>query len=155
MNSLAERTGVSVYDLQQVNCLTNLTIQPGQTIYLPFTPPTPTVTATGTPITPTATPTLTGTPTATPRAPEIFTADPSVDRTILFVTGRNFRPDEADFRVELRGTVGVTPLALGELRSSTSFEARLPPVAELPAGAYDLRVINPDGQFDILRVILP
>lgn len=155
MNSLAERTGVSVYDLQQVNCLTNLTIQPGQTVYLPFTPPTPTVTPTNTPTTPTATPTLTGTPTATPRAPEIFTADPSVDRKTLFVTGRNFRPDEDDFRVELRGTAGVTPLTLGELRSSTSFEARLPPVANLPGGVYDLRVINPDGQFDILRVTLP
>lgn len=155
MNSLAERTGASVYDLQQVNCLTNLTIQPGQTIYLPFTPPTSTVTPTNTPTTPTATPTLTGTPTPTPRAPEIFTADVSVDRKTLFVTGRNFRPDENDFRVELRGTSGTTQLTLGELRSSTSFEAKLPSVADLPAGVYDLRVINPDGQFDILRVILP
>lgn len=155
LNSLADRTGVSVYDLQQVNCLTNATIQPGQTVYLPFTPPTPTVTPTNTPTTPTPTPTMTGTPTATPRAPEIFTADPSVDRTTLFVVGRNFKPDEDGFRVELRGASGTTQLALGELRSSTSFEARLLPVAQLPAGDYDLRVINPDGQFDILRVTLP
>ncbi|GIK43757.1 MAG: hypothetical protein BroJett011_75900 [Chloroflexota bacterium] len=155
MNSLAERTGVSVYDLQQVNCLTNLTIQPGQTIYLPFTPPTPSVTPTNTPTTPTATPTLTGTPTPTPRAPEIFTADPSVDRKTLFVTGRNFRPDEDDFRVELRGGTGVTQLVLGQLRSSTSFEAKLSSGTELPSGPHDLRVINPDGQFDILRITLP
>jgi LysM repeat protein len=155
MNLLAERTGVSVYDLQRVNCLTNLTIQPGQTVYLPFTPPTPTITPTSTPTTPTPTPTLTGTPTATPRAPEIFTAEPSVDRTTLFVVGRNFAVNESDFRVELRGASGTTPLALGNLRSSTSFEARLPLAPPLPAGAYDLRVINPDEQFDILRVTLP
>lgn len=155
MNSLAERTGVSVYDLQQVNCLTNLTIQPGQTVYLPFTPPTPTITPTFAPASPTPTPTWTGTPTATPRAPEIFTADPSVDRKTLFVTGRNFRPDEADFRVELRGIAGTIRLELGELRSSTSFEAKLPPVADLPGGDYDLRVINADGQFDTLRIRLP
>ncbi|MBE7469581.1 MAG: hypothetical protein DPW09_23870 [Anaerolineae bacterium] len=155
LNALAERTNVSVYDLQQVNCFTNLTVQPGQTIYLPFTPPTPTITPTNTPTTPTPTPTLTGTPTATPRAPEIFTAEPSVDRTTIFVVGRNFEVEEGGFRVELRGATGVTRLALGDLRSSTSFEAKLPPVAELPAGNYDLRVINPDGQFDVLRISLP
>lgn len=155
LNALAERTNVSVFDLQQVNCFTNLTIQPGQTIYLPFTPPTPTVTPTGTPITPSPTPTLTGTPTATPRSPEIFTAEPAVDRTTIFVVGRNFEVEQGGFRVELRGATGVTRLVLGDLKSSTSFEAKLPPVAELPAASYDLRVINPDGQFDVLRISLP
>ncbi|NJN94686.1 MAG: LysM peptidoglycan-binding domain-containing protein [Anaerolineales bacterium] len=127
LNSLAERTNASVYDLQQVNCFTNLTVQPGQTIYLPFTPPTPTITPTSTPVTPSPTPTLTGTPTATPRAPEIFTAEPAVDRTTVFVVGRNFEVEQRGFRVELRGATGVTRLTLGDLKSSTSFEAKLPP----------------------------
>lgn len=155
LNSLAERTNVSVYDLQQVNCFTNLTVQPGQTIYLPFTPPTPTVTPTGTPVTPSPTPTLTGTPTATPRAPEIFTAEPSVDRTTIFVVGRNFDVNENGFRVELRGGSGTIRLGLGNLRSSTSFEAVPTPQATLPSGSHDLRVINPDGQFDVLRISVP
>jgi hypothetical protein len=155
LDSLARRTNTSVYQLQQVNCLQNFTIQPGQTVYLPFNPPTPTVTSTTTPVTPSATPSRTGTPSATPRAPEIFSAEVSVDRQILSVVGRNFRPEEDGFEVELRGATGVTPLALGRLQSSTSFEAELPPPADLPGGDYDLRVINPDNQFDVLRINIP
>jgi hypothetical protein len=71
------------------------------------------------------------------------------------VVGRYFRPDEDGFGVELRGAGGTIPLALGRLRSSTSFEAELPPPAELPGGNYNLFVINPDNQFDEIRVTLP
>ncbi|MBI1880018.1 MAG: LysM peptidoglycan-binding domain-containing protein, partial [Chloroflexi bacterium] len=155
LDSLSRRTNTSVYDLQQVNCLQSFTIQPGQTIYLPFNPPTSTPTGTSTPVTPSPTPSRTGTPTSTPRAPEVFRADVSIDRTTISVVGRYFRPDEEGFIVELRGTTGAIPLALGRLRSSTSFEADLPPPSNLPGGTYDLRVINPDNQFAVIRVTIP
>jgi LysM repeat protein len=151
LNVLAERTNVSVNDLQRVNCLDTFTLQVGQTVYLPFTPPTSTVTPTPTPKTPTPTPTPTGTPTATPRPPEIFSSEPdsgvNSNEIIIAIQGRNFQPESDGFRVELR-TGGVKQnLLLGDLVTSTSFEAKVP--LGLPPGTYDLWVINPDDQFDI------
>ena len=151
LNSLALRTDSSVYELQQVNCLEIFTLEIGQTIYLPFTPPTPTITYTPTPKTPTPTPSRTGTPTPTPRPPEVFSNFPESGRTteevIIAVQGRNFQPDEDGFRVELRTGGTREILELGDLRTTTSFEARIP--AGLPVNTYDLWVINPDDQFDI------
>lgn len=151
LNSLALRTNSSVYDLQQVNCLEVFTLEIGQTIYLPFTPPTPTITYTPTPRTPTPTPSRTGTPTPTPRPPEIFSNFPESGRTTEEITvavqGRNFQPDDAGFRVELRTGGTREILELGDLRTTTSFEVTVP--AGLAVNTYDLWVINPDDQFDI------
>jgi hypothetical protein len=56
--------------------------------------------------------------------------------------------------VELTGLSGtLPPLELGDLRSSTGFEALIP--STVPAGDYDLRVINPDNQFAQRRIALP
>lgn len=147
LNSLANRTGSSVFELQQVNCLESFNLQTGQTIYLPFTPPTPTVTLTPTP---TRRPGPTPTRTATPISPAIDSVTPNrVDRAaaddtvVITVQGRNFRPQEQGFRVELRGPAGVE-LELGPARSSTSFEAIVPP--GLPEGTYDMVVTNPGGR---------
>jgi hypothetical protein len=128
--------------------LPSYTIQPGQIVYLPFNPPTPTIT-----YTPTPTPARTDTPTTIPRPPEIFVIIISVSRDVIVVQGRNFEIDEAGFRVQLTGPTGTINLDLGDLRSSTGFEARIP--ASVPGGDYDLRVINPDDQFAIRRVTLP
>lgn len=157
LNSLATRTNVSVFDLQQVNCLDSFTIQAGQTIYLPFTPPTPTVTNTPSP-TGTRRPTPTRTP--TPISPRILTV--IVKQTdaeiIVIVKGENFRSKEAGFRAELVGPTTI-PLQLGAARTSTSFEASapipddLPPT--LPRGAYDLVVINPSGRLDTKTGVYP
>jgi spore germination protein YaaH len=155
LNSLAERTDSSEYELYQVNCLESYTILPGQVIYLPFTPPTPTVTKTPTPVTPSPTPTRTGTPTATPHPPEISSNEPfegnNTAEVVIAVQGRYFQTDKDDFRVEFRvsGTNDRTPLTLGELKTSSSFEAIVP--AGLAPGWYDLWVINPDDQFDTRR----
>ncbi len=155
LNTLAARTGVSVYDLQQVNCLQNFTLQPGQVVYLPFNPPSPTPTATSTPVTPSPTPSVTPTQTPTPRPPEIFEITISIARDKITIKGRNFEPDPSQgFRVELTGLTGtLPPLDLGSLRSSTGFEVLIPP--SLPAGDYDLRVINPDNQFVQRRITIP
>ncbi len=151
LNSLSQRTGTSVYELQQVNCLEIFTLQIGQVIYLPFTPPTPTVTYTPTARTPTPTPTRTGTPTATPRPPEIFSNFPesgvNTEEIIIAVQGRNFQTDDENFRAEFRTGGSRIPLQLGDLRTSTSFEAIVP--AGIAAGEYDLWAINPDDQFDV------
>jgi hypothetical protein len=153
LNSLAERTNTSVYELQRVNCLDTFTVQSGDKVYLPFTPPTPTATNTPTPVTPTPTPTRTGTPTPTPRAPEIFSSEPTSGgnskEVIIAVQGRYFQSDQEDFRVELRTGGTKQKLVLGDLVTSTSFEARVP--TGLAAGTYDLWVINSDDQFDIRR----
>jgi hypothetical protein len=151
LNSLSLRTNTSVYELQQVNCLESFTLQIGQVIYLPFTPPTPTVTHTPTPRTPTPTPSRTGTPTATPRPPEIFGIVPdegvNTAQTIVAIQGRNFEPDQEGFRAELRTGGTKVLLELGELRTTSSFEAIVP--AGLPPDVYDLWVVNSDDQFDI------
>ncbi|MEW5956083.1 MAG: LysM peptidoglycan-binding domain-containing protein [Chloroflexota bacterium] len=150
LNSLASRTGTSVFELQQVNCLASFTLQSGQTIYLPFTPPTPTVTFTPRP-TERPGPTPTRTPTAI--APQIDSVAPSrvdnrqADEDILLtVVGRNFRPNEVGFKAELTGPQDVL-LQLGETRSSTSFQAIAP--AGLPTGTYAMVVTNPDDRVGI------
>jgi hypothetical protein len=154
---LAARTNSSVFELNQVNCLESFTLQVGQVIYLPFTPPTPTVTDTPSPTRP-AGPTPTRTP--TPIAPIIETV--SVQRTstdiIVIVEGRNFRSSEAGFRAELIGPTTIV-LHLGEARTSTSFEASAPIPADLPdplqSGAYDLLVVNPSGRLDVEPGVFP
>ena len=67
----------------------------------------------------------------------------------IAVLGRNFRPDEPGFRVELRNGGTKYSLALGNLKTGTGFEA-IVPVGVVP-GTYDLWVINPDDQFDTER----
>lgn len=57
--SLGNRTGTTVAQIQQANCLTGIIIYAGQALYLPFLPPTPTVLPTHTPTVPSATPTIT------------------------------------------------------------------------------------------------
>jgi hypothetical protein len=150
MNSLAARTGQTVYDLQQANCRTDQTLRAGQTIYLPGAP------ATLTPVPPTLPPTSTGpsaptpTRTGTPTMPQIERVTPSggeLGRVVtLVIQGKNFRVHEQGFRVELRSTTGVTTtqLALGAVRGDTSFEAIVP--ADLSKGVYDLVIINPDNR---------
>lgn len=145
LNSLASRTNTTVFDLQQVNCLPSITLQPGQTIYLPFTPPPPTQTPTAVPTRPSG-PTPTRSP--TPTSPQIDSVTPSrVDEiaaqneVVITVLGRNFRSQEAGFTVELRGPQSVT-LQLTGVRSDTNFEAIVPP--NLRVGTYDLVVTNPN-----------
>ncbi len=147
LNSLAERTGSTVFELQQVNCLESFTIQPGQTVYLPFIPPTPTITPTASA---TARPGPTPTRTATPISPQIDSVTPNrVDReaadeeVTITILGRNFRPREQGFRVDLRGPASVQ-LQVGPGGTSTSFETIVPP--GLPLGSYDLVVTNSDGR---------
>jgi hypothetical protein len=147
LNSLAERTGTTVFELQQVNCLESFTIRPDQTVYLPFIPPTPTITPTASV---TRRPGPTPTRTATPISPQVDSVTPNrVDREAadeeitLTVLGRNFRPQEQGFRVELRGPESAA-LQIGQARTSTSFEAIVPP--GLPLGTYDLVVTNPNGR---------
>lgn len=144
-NSLATRTGISVFTLQQANCLTG-NLQSGQILYLPFTPPTPTPlpspTATGTIL-----PTLTATP--TPFVPIITSVSPSrvdsgySDEVIITIIGRNFQTQAAGFRVELRGPQNVLLALLGS-GSDTSFDAVAP--VDLPSGSYDVVVTNPDDR---------
>lgn len=145
LNSLSARTNASVFDLQQVNCLESFTIRPGQVIYLPFTPPT---------FTPTPVPTPTGTRSATPTrtptaiAPVISNVVPDrVDAdsasVIITVIGRNFKPLESGFRVELRGPQSVM-LSLSGPGSDTNFDAVVPP--GLPIGTYDIVVTNANNR---------
>ncbi len=81
--------------------------------------------------------------------PKCFSVDPDSgfnDRDVtVSVQGRDFRPNEAGFRVELRADGEVfAVLSLTGSRSSTDFTAIVP--ADLPPGGYDLVVTNPDGQ---------
>ena len=145
LNSLAGRTNVSVFDLQQANCLTSFTIQAGQRLYLPFTPPPPTLTPTR-PAANTPGPTPTRTPTAI--APVISQVVPDrVDKdnegVIITVLGRNFRPTETGFTVELRGPQNLS-LQLGDTRTDTNFDAFVP--SGLPVGTYDIVVTNANNR---------
>jgi hypothetical protein len=150
---------MSVKELYDANCLDSFTVFPGQMIYLPFIPPTPTPTNTFTPVTPTqtrtptATPTRTETPTATPRAPEIISSEPDQgsvsEEVIIAIQGRYFQPDQEGFTAELRTGGRIQSLILGDLATSTGFEARVP--KDIPPGLYDLWVINPDSQFDVRK----
>ena len=152
LNTLSKRTGLAVFDLQQVNCLETFTIRPGDVIYLPFTPPTATPTNT-----PTATGTRRPTParTSTPVAPRIQDVLVRVNEDVVsvFVTGENFQSRSAGFRAELVGLTTVL-LELGEARTSTSFEGYAP-VEELELSEYDLVVINPDGRLAIRENVWP
>jgi LysM repeat protein len=89
LSSLAVRYNISVYQLQQANCLTSTFIYAGQILRVPpivvyptFTPTfIPTLIPSATPTdTPTATPT--DTPTATPTATPDVTIEPTVEPTI-------------------------------------------------------------------------
>jgi len=165
-DSLSRRVNISVFDLQQGNCSTN-TLQTGQTVYVPFAPPTPTPTDTVT-LTPTPQPTATSgrIPTATlpPIQPKIESLNPRVgtlgQEVHLIVQGKNFGLldqsniiDESNFKVELRmvePTNAVTELSVvNNSRTSTSFEVLIP--ADLAEGCYSLVVINPDGRLDIVN----
>ena len=154
LNKLSGLTGVSVADLQLINCLDSFTIRPDQTIYLPFVPPTVTTTPT---FVPTSTRGPTPTRTATPIAPRITLVvvdlDLVEDKIKVFVTGENFRSREQGFRAELTGPSTIR-LDLGEARTSTSFEATAP-LDQLLLGNYDLVVINPNGRFDIRENVYP
>ena len=150
LNSLASRTNTSVYELQQFNCLDSFTIQPGQTIHLPLTPPTPTVTYTPSP---TRRPGPTPTRSPTPISPQIDSVVPNrVDApaaeevVIITVLGKNFKSREQGFRIELRGPQSIL-LQLGEARSDTSFDALVP--SGLPQGTYALVVTNPNDRAGI------
>ena len=157
LNSLADRTNRSVFDLQQVNCLESFTILPGDTIYLPFTPPSPTPSPTRAP---TGTRRPTPTRTATPINPRIINvvARQTDTEIVVVVQGENFRSREQGFRAELVGPTTIE-LQLGEARTSTSFEAFAPIPSDLPVilprGAYDLVVINPFGGLDTERGVFP
>jgi hypothetical protein len=52
--------------------------------------------------------------------------------------------------VELRTSGANFDLLLGDIRTESGFEAIIP-ANTLSPGTYDLRVINPDEQFDIRR----
>ncbi len=153
LNTLSGRTSVSVFELQQANCLVNLTLQPGQVVYLPFNPPTSTPRPTTTPVTPSPTPTRTGTPV---RPPEIFSATVSQDKQTITVVGRYFEVDNPSFRVAFVGNnLPQDRVILAKdlrLKSNTGFVVTVPP--DLSAGVYSLYVINPDEQFDFEKDIL-
>ncbi len=153
LNTLATRTGLSVYDLQLVNCLSSYTLKESQQIYLPMMPPPPTAESTRAPL-PTDPPPPT--PTRFPMMPEINGLTPRIgvlgQEMLIFVQGLNFMVDNADFRVELRGSMNnltAQVLQLGNTRSSTSFDAIVP--ADLPLGVYDVYVINPGDRADVME----
>jgi len=147
LSSLAERTNVSVFDLQQGNCLESFTIQAGQQLFLPITPP---------PKTATPTPRATATATIRPQStrtgvapvisnvvPDRIDADANLQPVTITVLGRNFRPTESGFTVELRGPQSLQ-LELGGSRTDTSFDAIVP--ANLTLGTYDVVVTNQNGR---------
>lgn len=149
LNTLAIRTNISIFDLQQANCLASSIIQPGQEIHLPFIPPSPTDT-----VTPTATSPPPSNPSSTPTAivPIINNVvpdridertDQNREDVIITIIGRNFRSRETGFKVELRGPESRI-LQLGEATSDTSFDAIVP--SGLSVGTYDLVVTNPDNR---------
>jgi LysM repeat protein len=86
--SLATKTGTSVEQVKQANCLVDDTLFIGQSLYLPFIPPTPTDTPTSTSTitptpseTPSPTPTSTATPTPTSSPTSTFTPSPTPSPT--------------------------------------------------------------------------
>ena len=99
------------------------------------------------------------TPTPTPAPPEITRVSPSSGRISedvrLTVQGRNFRPLEPGFLVELQSDDGTLTVVLPVDESvrpatSTSFDVIITS-GTLTTGTYDLLVTNPDGQTDIER----
>jgi hypothetical protein len=152
---LADRTNSTVFELQQVNCLTTFAIQPGQMLYLPFDPPEPTPRPTRVPTgTRLPTPTRTSTPVAPIIREVIARINDAEARLIVIVTGENFRSQEEGFRAELTGPTTVE-LQLGAARTSTGLEASAPQTALDLDGVYDLVVINPNGRFDTARNVFP
>jgi LysM repeat protein len=100
------------------------------------------------------------TPTATPAPPEITRVSPASgqisDDVRLTIQGRNFKPLEASFRVELQSEDGAVTEEVNIDESirpatSTSFDV-LVLSGLLVRGRYDLLVTNPDGQTDIERL---
>jgi len=147
LNSLAERTNMSVFDLQQGNCLESFTIQSGQQLFLPITPPPKTATPTSRPsatatIRPQSTPTVVA-PVISDVIPDRVDADANLQSVTITVLGRNFRPTEAGFKVELRGPQSLQ-LELGNSRTDTSFDAVVP--ANMTLGTYDVVVTNQNGR---------
>ncbi len=165
--TLSSRVGKTVYDLQQVNCLNNSTLQPRQIIYLPFSPPTstptdtPTVVSTSTPL-PKTEPSATFSP--TPAMPIIQSINPASgdlgQEVRLTILGVNFGLlDERGptigrgFKAELHMVQPKSGTVIKELkiaaapRTSTNFEAIVP--ADLPEGCYDFAVINPNERIAI------
>jgi hypothetical protein len=59
---------------------------------------------------------------------------------------KSLSPDDI---AELRTGGRIQSLILGDLATSTGFEARVP--KDIPPGLYDLWVINPDSQFDVRK----
>jgi len=144
LQGLAARTGSSITELQNFNCLSSFTLQAGQQIYLPLVPPTVTSVPTATT---TRRPGPTPTRTPTPLRPQIDSIVPNqVDRVtadsdvLITVLGQNFQPQARDFRVDLRGPASVE-LTIANVGSSTAFDAIVP--AGLPDGTYDMVVTNP------------
>ncbi|GEM_PF-3095151 len=153
LNSLSTRTGKSVYDLQLVNCLQSYTLEVGKTIYLPVFPAEAMPSSTRAPL-PQSGPTPTNT--RFPTLPNIDAVTPRIgvlgQEMLIFVRGWNFMVDKSGFRVELRGSVNsstVTVLRLGAVKTSVGFESIVPP--DLPLGMYDVYVINPDNQADVME----
>jgi LysM repeat protein len=148
LNSLAQRTNTTVFELQQVNCLEPATILPGQIIYLPFTPPTPTPTNTPGP-TGTTRPTATHTPTAVApivdgMAPSSVSDETAKQDIPVTVFGKNFQARSQGFRAELNGPQFVQLEIVPNAGSTTSFDAIISvPAGGLPLGTYDLVVTNP------------
>jgi hypothetical protein len=99
------------------------------------------------------------TPTPTPAPPEITRVSPSSGKISedvrLTVQGRNFRPLEPSFLVEIQSDDGTLTVELPVDESvrpatSTSFDVLILS-GSLERGLYDLLVTNPDGQTDIER----
>jgi hypothetical protein len=156
--SLSQRVGLSPFDLQQANCRTS-TLRPGEFVFLPFAPPTPTPTDTRVPE-PTATsiPRAAATPisTPTPAKPMISQVTPHDGQlgqeVRLFVFGENLGLlDEHGIRTDSGLSVELIMIepnsqsvSLKVVRaSSTDLEAIIP--ASLPEGCYDLLVVNPSS----------
>jgi RNA polymerase sigma factor (sigma-70 family) len=95
--ALARRTNISIQQIQQANCTTDLRLFAGQSLFLPFIPPpistatptstpdpTDTATPTRPPFTPSATATVMPSFTATPTATATFTASPTPTETATY-----------------------------------------------------------------------
>ena len=98
--------------------------------------------------------------TATPLPPEITRVSPTSgnisEDVRITIQGRNFRPLESGFRVEVRSTDGNTSVDLGidqtvRPATGTSFDVVLRSGDLSSGGTYDILVTNPDGQTDIER----
>jgi hypothetical protein len=96
------------------------------------------------------------TATPTPQPPRIDNITPDAGRVSqdvrVTIDGRNFGPFTSGFEVELIPRAGgpsrfYTPNEDDRPASSTRFDILIQ-IGDLTPGLYDVRVINPDGQFD-------